>query len=302
MDQFTLYISYTKDSDYLYHFCDIVKRIPFLNNAKIIIDGWFNKEDEETLVKNIDWGALGIPFEKKMIHNISHGERCFELLEQADTDIVFIVDSDFFCLDERLWVDAYSKLISSPEIYLVSLYQDWNWIKDLPTTPFMAYRRKEVLDFVPEKMLWNHFRKIWPNLKQPVFDFMRFPFVSLYMSGHTHCIGAMNPATNLSYNHYHFWDSRHFPEENFKDFDKEITGSTAMFMVYGISKYLFKLIKSGQGTIPEFILNYMKYAKDSPYYFAYIKDFFNNFEKQILDPTWANNFKAIKNQFNTTFK
>jgi len=298
---FTLYISHTKDLDYLYHCCNIVKRIPFLQDAIIGIDGWYCKDAEKPLVQSVNYDALGMNIGMKACHKTPHGERCFELLRQAETDIVFIVDSDFFCLDERLWIDSYNKLISSPEIYLISLFQDWNWIKDFPTTPFTVYKRKEVLNFVPEKILWNHFGKNWPGLGQPIFDFMRYPFLSLYMNKHTFCMDAMNPAGNLKYGHYHFWDSRDFPEENFKAFDQEINGSTAMFMIYGVCKYLFKLIKSGQREIPKFIINYIEYAKRSDYYFSYIKDFFNNFGGQIYDPDWINAFNSIKVQFDRKF-
>lgn len=303
MSLFTLYISHTKDPDYLYHFSDIIKRIPFLmENAIINIDGWFRVDEEMPAVRDVLKDSLSIPIQEKTYHNTPHGERCYELIEQAKTDLVFIVDSDFFCCDERLWLEAYNKLKGNPEIYLVSLFQQWNWIPDLPTTPFCGYRKK-VLEYVPERKLWNHFGKIWPELKQPVFDFMKFVFLSLYKDNRTYCVDAMNwPGSNLKFKHYHFWDSRDFYEENFANYEREKNGSTTMYMVYGLSKYFFKAVKTKKLETPEFLWEYIRSIKDNSFYYGFIVDFFKNFEDQIyFRPDWVENFKILKKQFTERF-
>ena len=301
MKLFTLYVSYVKDYVYLQHFSDIIKRLPFFDNANIGFDGWFCKDVEMPSVRDAPIQSLGIPVWKHEYHKTPHGERCYELLEQAETDIVFIVDSDFFCTDERLWKDALNQF-ANPDVYMVSLSDyPWHGMSNFPSTPFSAYRRKEVLEYIPVKKLWNHFGKVWPELKQPVFDYMKFVYFSLYINGHTYCIDSIAPRQSTKYQFYHLWDSRDTPEENFRRFDKD-PGLTT-FLMFGLCKFFFRMIREGNRVIPDFIWVYIDRMRSDGYPYCYLVDFFNRFESQIyFNLPWVETFKAIRQQWENRAK
>jgi hypothetical protein len=282
----TIIVTHCQDQSYLHHFLDIVREVPFLRDAYIWVDGCNSKYDgsNSTIVRKIT------------SHSSPHGVRCFDLLSEADTDKVIIVDSDFFSVDDKLWQTASDSLCEKD---MVSITEQWHGLNNFPTTPFVAYNRDAVLKAAPVRDAWKHFSNLWPTMKQPVFDHGKYVYLSLYISGQTFSADSWRPVEKRKFKFFHFWDSRHTPQANFEDF--KINAKVDAYLAYGINKFIFQSIKNGVSVLPEEIWDYMSLIKKydrSPLFVNNTVDFMTNFGYQIrFKENWFELFSTIRDEF-----
>lgn len=205
----TIVISHGKNLDFLSYCIKILRSIPILKGVTIWADGC---RAENLSDKNVDVSTT---------HKTRHGVRSFELLNQIQTDIVYIIDSDFFCKDENFWFESINQLNKK---ILVTISQPWHGpVTIFPSTPFMGFQRKEVLEIIPTKDAWDHFGALFPKVKYPVFDNMKYVFLILYVLDEVHYIDKWNPLKERSFKFFHFWKSIKSLDEKmgiFKDMNK----------------------------------------------------------------------------------
>ena len=288
MFDFTLIITHCQNQDYLHHFLDIVKKVPVLSSAKIWVDGWCSAYKGSQAINKVT------------SHNLQHGERSFDLLNEADTDKVIIVDSDFFSTDENLWSDTLNSLDNYD---LISISEPWHCLTTFPTTPFVAYNRKKVIEVIPVRDAWRSFGSIWPRIKFPVFDHCKYAYLSLYLQNKIKCIDTWRPVENRKYKFFHFWDSRHDYAENFKAFEEKQGFFEHEYLSYGINKCVFDYIVHGL-EMPDKIWNYMdRVKKYNVVHFNNIFDMMLNLGFQIeFKNEWHKRFEIIRNEFNQRCK
>ena len=297
----TIIISHTQDYCYLNHSLDIFEQLGY-KRKNIWIDGY----------QNFNLQMCGI-VNKVTTHGDPHGAHSYDLLKEATTEYVLIVDSDFFCMDRGFWDEVFRLSQSYP---IVSIYRPWASFSETPfiplkilTTPFVLYRRKEVLDMVPVRAVWNHFYHIFPTLPDPVFDHLMFVFLTALKSGRA--IGVDNwIQKDRKYNFCHLWDSRHTYRENFEDFDKRVHEDQVIleYLSYGVSKYLFQyvsnLIPVFEDKIWTYIGQIMQASVDkiNPKPWLNILDTFSSLESVISFKTnWLERFLLIKEKFDTVY-
>ena len=187
----TIIISHPEDHTYL-HFCvDIVEKLGL--KAPIWIDG-FRSVAEEYRRRH-----------KVTTHDTHHGLRCFDLLQEATTDKVIIVDSDFFCTDKSFWDTAIAKLETHAIASIASYWYLPN--VEVSSTPFMAYNRKEILRIAPLRDIWDHFGYIYPTLPDPVFDHTKFVSLIAAKANKLALIDHWD-RTRRTHHFCHLWDSR----------------------------------------------------------------------------------------------
>lgn len=179
---------------------------------------------------------------KNTTHNEPHGTRCYDLLMEVPTDRVIIMDSDFFCTDKNFWKDVKIKL---EEFSLISIKDSWlSFPYTNLTTPFVAYNKKVVLEYVPYRDLWNHFGVKYPKMPDPLFDHMKFVFLVALNNKFACAIDSWD-LSERKYGFCHLWDSRHSYSENFEAFNNSADASRYRYIAYGVSKYIFDYSLTG---------------------------------------------------------
>ena len=230
-------------------------------------------------------------------HGQHHGARSFELLSLVKTEYVIVMDSDFFCTDEGFWRAAFEGLEKHA---IVGIGQPWHFSINLPTTPFVAYGRQSVLSMVPEKAAWNHFAHVWPNLPNPVFDHLKFLFMTATIQNQALSIDQWHPVNDRKFSFFHFWDSRESFGKNFSDFaDTRIDEAVRYkYLSFGISKALYHHVGGG-ALIPEFwnrVADVMKYPNKT--LIENIIDVMKNLTPQLGGrPEWQRELEVISGRF-----
>lgn len=270
------------DNFYLKECLSILCRIKVLKGLSIQTDGFRNL-------------YTGDGVDKKTSHNLCHGYRAYELVRDCTTKKILIMDADFFCADEAFWVDA---IESSKKYDLVSIGSLWKGLFILPTTPFFICDCKRMLERVPVQDLWGHFLEKWPELGAPIFDHMKFPFLTAKDS--TKCIDHWHPFSQRKYSFFHFWDSRHSFLQNFKDFN-EGRGSLE-YLSYGVSKSIYFYSKKGE-ELPERIWSYIELlASADTDYLRNVRDVMANLYPQLNYGNCSELIKKISEKFFIEFE
>lgn len=280
----SLIICYSINHSYLYHCLDIVERIGF-KREHIWIDGY--KSFCPELIGKV---------KKVTTHEQPHGERCYDLLTQSDTDYVIIVDSDFFCCDESFWMEVLNKL---QDYIFVSVGKHWYFSLQMLTTPFVAYQRKEALALVPVREAWNHFAHVFPGIPDAVFDHLMYVFFTAMRLGQAVCIDSWENINNRRFKFCHLWDSRETYKENFDNYEKDVHNNKAVsltYLTYGISKYIFHYVSTKDTEFDPKVLVYIeKIRAHNTRDWVYIMDTIKNLGHQIsFKPDWLRKFNFIK--------
>lgn len=281
----TIVVSHPKEHLYLHHCLDILKQLGF-NKKNIWVDGY------QSYCKEI----VG-QVEKVTTHQESHGARCFDILSEAKTEFVIIMDSDFFCLDKNFWGEALEQVKFFP---FVSIERSWVLGLTILTTPFVAYNREKALNLVPIREAWNHFSHVFPKIPDPVFDHLAFVFFTAMRLKMVFKIDSWEG--NRKYQFCHLWDSRHSYEDNFKDYQNmEISQSLReQYLSYGISKYFFHHIAGRIPIINNKIWDYIKNIEHNKRCFKEVQDNIENIGYHIsFKPTWVERHEDIRQKFRT---
>jgi len=298
----TIIISHTQDYCYLNHSLDIFEQLGY-KRKDIWIDGY----------QNFNLQMCGI-VNKVTSHKDPHGAHSYDLLKEATTEYVLIVDSDFFCMDRDFWKASFLQAESYP---IVSIYRPWASFAESPlvplkmlTTPFVLYKRKEVLDMVPVREVWNHFYYNFPGLPDPVFDHLMFVFLTAMKKGKA--IGIDNwIQKDRTFNFCHLWDSRHTYKENFEDFDNNAQAYPVVleYLSYGVSKYVFQYSAGLISTFEDKLWSYIDRIKASsddgsngkPW--LNVLDTFYNLESTIsFKEDWVRRFFPIREKFYAIYR
>jgi hypothetical protein len=282
----TVVVTHCEDQVYLLHCLDILRSLTALKGGTIWVDGYGSVySGSKEMVSSVT------------THGQPHGVRSFELLSMIKTEFVIVMDADFFCADERFWEATFESLDKS---VIVGVGQPWHFSINLPTTPFVAYRRLDVLSMVPEKAAWNHFGHIWPNLPEPLFDHLKFLFLIAASQKLATCIDQWYPVGGRKYSFFHFWDSRHRYEKNFSDFANTALDEKMrhQYLSFGLSKCIFHHLR-GELISPELwsrIADAMKYKNQTTN--ENLMDVMKNLEPQLrARPDWQKKMRDISERF-----
>jgi len=275
-------VSHTKTFDYLYHCLDILEQVGF-NRRDIWVDGYKSHCQELT-----DKVA------KVTTHRLDHGIRCYDILKEATSDYVIIMDSDFFCCDPDFWKDVLEKLTEFP---LSSIRRMWYENTYQLTTPFVAYQRKEILRIAPVRAAWNHFIRVFPDMPDPIFDHLQYIFLLAMKNNQAGIIDEWD-ITKRKYKFCHLWDSRHTYEDNFKDFEGKTIESyiSYQYLAHGVSKFIFHYVAGNVPIFEDVVWGYMALIKEkSPKLWKYVQDVVENMGCQVVFKSdWYERFKEFK--------
>jgi hypothetical protein len=280
---FQIIVSHTADTLYLEHCLDILVNLGF-NKSDIWVDGFHAQYS-------------GTDLKQCTTHKEYHGARCFNLLTEATSDYVVIVDSDFFCTDQRFWVKAWDLIQDN---YAVSIAKNWCFGIQMLTTPFVAYNRKEALKFIPEKQAWNHLNKTFTQLPDPLFDNLQYMFFIMLYYQKAALIDHWNIG-NRAYKFCHLWDSRHTYQYNFDTFNSN-TGdhqSNLVYLAHGVSKYLFSHVSGNDIEFDDKMWEYIQIIKDeSEEAWMFLIDTMVNMGDQIdFKAPWLDRYRIVADKF-----
>ena len=278
-------VSHTETFAYLYHCLDILEQVGF-NRKDIWIDG-YKCHCKEMIGK----------VAKVTTHELDHGIRCYDIVKEATSDYVIIMDSDFFCCDPEFWKDVLGKVAQFP---LSAIRRIWYGNSYQLTTPFVAYQRKEILRIAPVRAAWNHFTRVFPDMPDPVFDHLQYLFLLAMKNGRAGVIDEWD-MTVRKYKFCHLWDSRHTYEENFKDFEDQTIDlfTRYKYLVYGISKNIFHYVIGNAPELSDQVWEYMKDIREKypKMWLEYIQDVIVNMEYHIMFKTdWLERYNKFKIQ------
>jgi len=279
-------VSHTKTFDYLYHCLDILEQVGF-NRRDIWVDGY--KSHCQELIGKVA---------KVTMHELDHGIRCYDILKEATSDYVIIMDSDFFCCDPEFWKDVLGKVAQFP---LSAIRRMWYDDRYQLTTPFVVYQREKILQIAPTRAAWNHFIRVFPDMPDPIFDHLQYLFLLVMKNGQAGIIDEWD-ITKRKYKFSHLWDSRHTYEENFKDFeDPDIDLDVRYkYLVYGVSKYIFHYVAGNAPELNDQVWGYMRdiREKHSKLWLDYIQDVIENLGDQVMFKSdWLERFNTFKLQY-----
>jgi len=283
MKNLTVYISYVEDTRYLKHCLSIINNIEFFNDIKINLDGWKTHGVSE-LEKNPKIDSM-------TSHSEWHGTRLFNLLKEASTEKIMVFDSDFFCSDPLFWENACKMSDSFP---LVSVGRKWYFNTEMPSTPFLILT-KDLLEILPEPLLWNHFGRFYPEVPYPIFDNMQYLFLICMIKKLFGCVDSWYPLERRKYKIYHLWGSLASTDS---DFDKYKSKGNKLYLVRYICKSIF-FFCLGESELPKEIwqyINIIQELKPHPIFFDLL-DIVYNLEYQVQAIEAKNRLITFKDEF-----
>lgn len=265
-EKLTVVITKPQISDYLQLCYDAIK--PIFDNVDYWIDNYISEEVSKFsgILKESPGQELIFPYNHHYVkpenfegivatHMDSHGHRVFDLLNEIKSKYVIILDSDFFCNDAKFWEKAILLLqeklmvsVSNTEFKYTKSLTDLPFIhfrgfryEDFPTTPFLGFRREEILEFAPDRKAWGHFGDVF-RIKDPIFDNMKYISFSLHRNDKVGYVDVWGPLNKREFSFFHFWDSRNKIEDDLKiidnkDFDEIYR---IMHLSYVICKVILK--------------------------------------------------------------
>lgn len=335
MSALTIVITKPQISDYLQLCYDAIK--PVFDNVEYWIDNYISKEifrfsgvlktdPEKLIIPHVELYEKPSDYKGAIaVHMDPHGFRVFDLLNEIKSKYVIILDSDFICKDPNFWDKAITLLQEKPMVTISDTgfrYRkriiDTPFIhfrgfafEDFPTTPFMGFRREDMLELVPDRIAWGHFHDIFPNTKDPVFDNMKFVSYNLCRNELVGFVDIWGPLRERSFNFFHFWDSRNEIEDDMKIINnKELDESyRIMHLSYAICKIVLKYmtgkadIHKASTLVSEMrkIKNWLLRQENMPYTlvnpYSIVYDLFKNLPFQIEKEEYFDRLRNMREIF-----
>lgn len=278
----TVYISYTKNIQYLDRCLKIIEGLKFFNDVKVNLDGW--------KAPFVDHHKTNPVVDRIYTHAEGHGSRYYSWLRNSDTERVMFFDSDFLCSDNSFWEKAW---LMSGEYPLVSIGRKWHWGLILPSTPFLILR-KDLLGVLPERALWDHFGRSFPEIPDPLFDNMQYLFLLVMKRKMFGCVDVWYPLGERIHKFYHLWGSLSTPQE---DIDRYYKTGENLFLGRWVCKIILLTVLNEKSLDIDIWTSVDKIVSMYPHHTSLdLLDLFRNVQYQLGEKE-MNQLKAIKNDF-----